>query len=66
MEGSHKKQRCTSKDKNQYHLNEYEKLDEEEIEKLISFAKKDRELYWKRGDKVWEHRENPLGISLEH
>ena len=44
----------TSKDKNQYHLNEYEKLDEEEIEKLISFCEEKIENFiGKRGDKVW-------------
>ena len=52
----------TSKDKNQYHLNEYEKLDEEEIEKLISFCEEKIENFIvKRGDKIWEHRKKSAG-----
>ena len=52
----------TSKDKNQYHLNEFENLDEEEIEKLISFCEKKIENFiGKRGDKVWEHRKKSSG-----
>lgn len=52
----------TSKDKNQYHLNEYEKLDEEEIKKLISYCEEKIEKFiGKRGDKVWEHRKKSSG-----
>ena len=52
----------TSKDKDQYHLNEFENLDKEEIEKLISFCEEKIENFIeKRGDKVWEHRKKSSG-----
>ena len=52
----------TSKDKDQYHLNEFENLDKEEIEKLISFCEeKIEDFIEKRGDKVWEHRKKSSG-----
>ena len=47
----------TSKDKNQYHLNEFENLDEEEIKKLIIYCEEIR---------FGSIERNPLGISLEH
>ena len=52
----------TSKDKNQYHLNEFENLDEEEIKKLIIYCEEKIENFiGKRGDKVWEHRKKSSG-----
>ena len=52
----------TSKDKNQYHLNEFENLDEEEIKKLIIYCEEKIENFIeKRGDKVWEHRKKSSG-----
>ena len=52
----------TSKDKNKYHLNEFENLDEEEIGKLISFCEEKIENFiGKRGDKVWKHSKNSSG-----
>ena len=52
----------TSKDKNQYHLNEFENLDKEEIKKLIIYCEgKIENFIGKRGDKVWEHRKKSSG-----
>ena len=52
----------TSKDKNQYHLNEFENLDEEEIKKLVIYCEEKIENFIeKRGDKVWEHRKKSSG-----
>ena len=55
----------TSKDKNQYHLNEFENLNAEEIKKLISFCEdKIENFIEKRGNRVWEHRRKSSGLSF--